>query len=406
MKTLLRVISAATLGFGFVVACSPVQFGMDTSKCEEVGETCVVDESGNYKFDYSVTAGGGKVDILIVNDNSASMSFEQRALADRFNNFVQRLDQRKVDYRIAITTSDISNQVSGGTEGNNPRAINQNGALQDGRLITFGNGAKYLTPTTSNRVNLFRGAIERPETKQCETFIANWVKANGIRSTELGSALQTQYDQQYKVNCPSGDERGIYAANLVLNNNPDSFMRPDAYFVVIFLADENVRSNFFYAPVSEDRAGTFAQNFLNKYGTSKTMKAHAVVVKSDGCLTTQNSQTLLDSSGAPVSATTGFVSGSKGNEFLGLTNAGWGVSVDICSLNYTTALGDINTSIEDQIKDVRLLCANPQDLQVSINGTPAAATGYSVSVVGNLLTINPKLAVGDQINLSYSCTSL
>ena len=98
---------AATLSFliGLYVGCSPVKFSLDDSKCKENG--CIVVD-GKYSFNYTATAGYGKVDILIVNDNSASMSFEQARLAPRFANFIGDLDSRNIDYRIGMTTTDVS----------------------------------------------------------------------------------------------------------------------------------------------------------------------------------------------------------------------------------------------------------------------------------------------------------
>ncbi len=109
MKTLTR-LAALFIFVGFYVACSPVKFSLDDSQCKEDG--CVVVD-GKYAFDYTATAGYGKVDILIVNDNSASMSFEQARLAPRFSCFISDLDSRSIDYRIGMTTTDVSGSRAG-----------------------------------------------------------------------------------------------------------------------------------------------------------------------------------------------------------------------------------------------------------------------------------------------------
>src|SRR5690348_8387825 len=89
---------------GSYTACSGVRFSkqVDVKQygdgCQQQGEASVQCEGTEY-----VT--GGKVDILIVDDNSASMSYEQARLASRFNNFINLLDSKYIDYRIAVTTT-------------------------------------------------------------------------------------------------------------------------------------------------------------------------------------------------------------------------------------------------------------------------------------------------------------
>ena len=46
-----------------------------------------------------------KVDILIVNDNSASMDAEQKKMGTRFGSFVSAFNG--IDYQIAMTTTDL-----------------------------------------------------------------------------------------------------------------------------------------------------------------------------------------------------------------------------------------------------------------------------------------------------------
>ena len=119
--------------------CSEVSFRKDPIvECQGRGSGSCVTSQGVDSFDYSIRFQPGKVDVLFVNDNSASMSWEQARIADRFVNFVQQLDGTGIDYRIGMVTTDVS------SSSNQPRAINQNGALQDGRLISFSSGMKFL----------------------------------------------------------------------------------------------------------------------------------------------------------------------------------------------------------------------------------------------------------------------
>lgn len=377
MSTLTR-LAAMSFIVGFYVGCSPVNFALDESKCKDLEDTCVV-ENGKFSITDTFIAGAGKVDILIVNDNSASMSFEQNRLAPRFQNFIQNLEAKQTDYRIGMTTTDVTSSGKGG------------------KLLSFGSGA-YLTPKTgssqTDRLNLFNSVIQRPETIACENFIANWFKTYGNNNG-------AEYTRQYNANCPSGDERGIYAANLVVKNNPSNFIRSDAHLAVIFLSDENVRSGTESMEIN-DQAGTLINNVRSTLGQDKfnSLSVHAIVVKDSTCLAQQNDQTL----GNPaVASTRGLVRGSIGSEYLKFmqTTPAWGVAADICSANYTGQLGDIQTSIESRTKDRMLKCSNPEELQVTFSGSTVAH-----HVEGRVLKFDQYLAPGSSVTLKYKCTSL
>lgn len=375
MKTLTRM-AAFSFFVGLYVGCSPVKFSLDDSKCKDSG--CVV-ENGKYAFNYSQTAGRGKVDILIVNDNSASMSFEQARLAPRFQSFISDLDNQKIDYRIGMTTTDVS-----GSNG--------------GRLLSFG-GNPYLVPSTGNKVALFNQTIQRSETLACEKFIANWIRNNG---GSLSAIESSAYSQAYAQNCPSGDERGVYAANLVIQNNPSNFIRSDAHLAVIFLSDEDERSGLYgnggYALDQMDQPGHLINNVKSSLGADKfnSLSVHAIVVKDNNCLAQQNNQTLDN-----YSPTTGLVTGSIGTVYMSFTNNGWGMAADICSNDYPSQLGQIRSKITERIKDIMLNCSNPQDLIVTVSGSPV---GYNL--VGKSLKFNQYLSPGTSVSLSYKCDSL
>lgn len=380
MRTLVKYI-ALSLFIWLYLGCSPVKFSLDDSKCKDNG--CVVvetDGGSKYSFNQSVTAGYGKVDILIVNDNSASMSFEQARLAPRFKNFIADLDAKKIDYRIAMTTTDVS-----GSKG--------------GSLLSFKEGISYLTPSQTDRLSLFEATIQRQETLKCEKFIADWIRSNGGNRSSINSA---GYASAYSQNCPSGDERGVYAANLVIDSNPSNFIRSDAHLSIIFLSDEDERSGLYqdqgFALNDLDQPATLVSKVKEKLGAEKfnSLSVHAIVVKDQSCLTQQSSQT-LDS----YSPTTGLVTGSVGNVYLSFVKQGWGNSADICSEDYSSQLGQIRSDITNRIKDVLLNCSSPTDLVVTVSGSQ---TAYSLE--GKKLKFSKHLEPGTVVNLSYKCGSL
>ncbi|RZJ74106.1 MAG: hypothetical protein EOO45_09410, partial [Flavobacterium sp.] len=258
LKRAFKFLSAPAL-VAIYVGCSPVSFEKDSeiNKCQNFGQSCI-SANGRDTFDYTVSAAGGTVDILIVDDNSASMSFEQARLADRLSNFIQNLEAQKADYRIAVTTTDIA------TSANPPRVVNMNGALQNGKLIQFPNGEYFLTNnsgTLAQKDEWFKKTISRQETIACENYIRNNFGKPG-------------YSGNYDANCPSGDERGVFAANMVVKMNPHSFIRKDSHFAIIFLADEDeaVTYNAAGVPVYHledmDQPDTLIANVSQTYGAA------------------------------------------------------------------------------------------------------------------------------------------
>lgn len=375
---------------GAIAACSPVRFSNDEMKVCENNQGCIVDENGMVQYGpFIFKIGSGKADILFVNDNSASMSFEQSKMAQRFANFVQNLDTQKVDYRIAMTTTDIESS-------RNPRRlINKDGALQNGELITFQDNSRYLTPQSANRVNLFNLAITRPETLQCENFIRNYLSQYGPNSRDT-----VDYNNKYFDNCPSTDERGVYAANLTVMNNYHSFVRPDANLTVILLSDEDARSEQYamgnpdYLLESLDQPATFASMMQSKY-PGKMWNFHTFIVRDQQCKTQQRNQ-ILDSLGRPV------VEGSYGNLYsqFNLTlrddaNRPRGLMLDICSNDYTTPLGQISTNISDRLQDLVLKCSDPISLSILPASVMWTKTGSVIKFT--------QPAPGTEVSVSYKC---
>jgi hypothetical protein len=373
------------------VGCSPVNFAKDEelSKCQGSGKNCISKNGKDY-FDESINAAGGLVDILIVDDNSASMSFEQTRLAARFNGFIQNLENQKADYRIAITTTDIS------SAGNPPSSINKNNALQDGHLIEFPNGSYFLTSASGTLVQKnewFKTTIQRKETLDCESFIRN----NFGKST---------YNSAYAANCPSGDERGINAANLVVKNNPNSFIRPNSHLAIIILSDEDERSQLYWynekSPESYpgydlenfDLPQTLLNNVRATYGGGKAVSIHSIITMTQSCKNIQDNQLVVNG--------TAVVNGSYGLIYNKASQMTQGVVGDICASDYTSQLGQISTNILSRVNSALLACENPSDLLVSIIGQP----GVTYSISGREVRFSAQLSPGTRVGLKYTCNTL
>src|SRR5437868_13274459 len=88
---------------GTVIACSPTKFSQSKNAnvlCDNNVANCVVSPQ-SIDVTQSFKVGSGKVDILFVNDNSASMSKAQVQMAAKFSGFIQSLDSKSINYRIA-----------------------------------------------------------------------------------------------------------------------------------------------------------------------------------------------------------------------------------------------------------------------------------------------------------------
>ncbi|MCM2280874.1 MAG: hypothetical protein NDI61_03400 [Bdellovibrionaceae bacterium] len=384
LKDYWKLLSVGGL-VSYFLACSPVQFNkIPAPPCHGSGLMCVqtCNESGCVeKFENVKTVGAGAVDILFVNDNSGSMSYEQNHMGAKFPNFIQSLGH--LDYRIAITTTD----VSGAT---NAVGVPRASSRQDGALLDFGSGLKFIDRNTSNAVGLFDSTIRRQETLECEQ-----------------SGYQT-------ASCPSGDERGIYAANLAIDRNDGGFLRPTAPLAIVILADEDVRSGMY--PGGSRQAGTTGYNSsplfpLNDYDLpetlvsrfkakfpTKSLSVHSIVIKNNdsSCLSTQSGQ------GGNVN-----VVGSYGRLYEQLSTQAGGVIGSICSSDYGQELGQIAYEIQNQVTSMSFVC-RPIDDKYHVEFFPKPS--YDVIATPDferlVVEFDRALPPETKIQLSYSCEKM
>lgn len=386
-------LGIASVVFGYFAACSPVQFEkMPEAPCGSEGVACIQKCTGanciqSYTLEKRV--GEGLVDILFVDDNSGSMSQEQRKMAERFPTFLQTLDARGLDYRIAITTTDVSSTFSSTPAGikNPPSQWNGNGAYQDGKLLEFSSGLKFLTRDTPSKYDLFTQTIQRKETLDCE-------------------------NSNYQ-SCPSGDERGIFAANLTLDREAKmpEFIRPTAHLAIIVLSDEdergmsdarsaendNDRSVMAMYPLeSYDLPETLISRFKQQF-PSKTLSVHSIIVKPNepgkACLRAQTGQ-----SGNP------FIRGTEGYSYEKLSNRTGGVVGSICESDYGAQLQQIGYSLASEVTSLPFSCRPIND---DFDVTFEPALGHDVNVTADfdkmVLQIGEQLPPMTKVTLKYDC---
>ena len=368
----------------YFVACSPVKFNKLASDtdCANVGgqaaciQSCDANGSCFAEYDIKKQVGKGVADILFVDDNSGSMSPEQQRMADSFPTFMSSISQ--TDYRVAITTTDVSgvDRASGQSTSNFP-------AGRDGALVDFGSGAgKFLTPTSGNVDALFKSQIKRDETLACEA--SNYASGS----------------------CPSADERGIFAAHLAASRNDSGFIRSTGHMAIIVLADEDVRSNLYcdgksgnclssFNLKSQDKPAFFLEDFKKRY-PGKTISVHSIIVENQIDPACQSKQT--GQLGNPN------ISGSIGTQYKALSNMTGGVVGSICATNYQSQLGQIGSVIVDQINNIGFACTPYQgQFALYLNGSPANNSQYTVDQSKWVIDFTTALPANTQIQLTYKC---
>lgn len=390
MGSLIR-IGFAVLTVGYFLACSPVKFeGVEAEgpRVEEKAFICEKVQRGDIFVQKCVTekmVGEGLVDILIVNDNSGSMSTEQAKMADRFSTFVQSMGS--LDYRIAMITTDVSSHFSSTPAGvqNLPAEQNGNGKWQDGNLIEFAPGVKFLDRSTPNKETLFANTIKRQETLTCE---------------------QSGYQ-----NCPSGDERGIFAANLALDKEGTvaQFMRPTAHLAIIILSDEDERGlsdprsvqtpsdeqlRQMYPLENYDLPQTLVSRFQSRY-PDKTLSAHSIVVPDNDCRDKQTGQS------------NSWIRGVVGYSYIALSSLTGGKVGTICADDYGSQLTQIGFALKDRVTSLPFQCRplNDNEWDVKYNPKPVNAIDVVADFNNMSLNIKGELPPLTKVRLEYFCAA-
>lgn len=375
--------------FSYFAACAPVKFSADTvatcgtngaapciQKC--VGLSCI----NSYSAEQVVAT--PLVDILIVDDNSGSMSPHQVKFASAFSGFIAQLDSAQLDYRLAITTTDISNKYSpsGMNSSNGPDAFNGMGALQDGNLISFAANTSFISNTVPNRDALFMNTIKRDETVHCE---------------------QSGYNE-----CPSDDERAIFALNLATDNSLSQFVRPTAHMAVIILANEDERGlsdprsiksdndkaliNLFPLETN-DLPATFISKFQSKF-PSKTLAVHSIIVK-------PGDTACLSSETHPAQ----YIVAKEGYSYSSLSTSTGGLQLSICDSNYTANLKAISDAIQADAISLKFQC-RPIGDHYTVSYTPQPAVLPNSTPDWSTLSLRfDKMPAGTKVKLSYDCAS-
>lgn len=244
-----------------------------------------------------------KIDILWVIDNSGSMDSSQQNLTDNFASFISGFVNKDLDYKMAFTTTDAYNGLSG--YANRPVCAQFRDRALDFNCNNIGgynaSGYKVLTPTS-------------PGPAQIES-----VFRHNARTGVWGS----------------GTERGLLSMFASLTheiNNQYNFLRDDSFFTVIIVSDEfdsSGRAPGYTTGTTVESYVNFLDDLTNSSGALRRYSVNAIVVKDNAC------RDFLNDS---------FTGRSIGQAYIDMATATGGISTSLCG-NFAQDLEAISDGI-------------------------------------------------------------
>ncbi|MAE75129.1 MAG: hypothetical protein CL675_13635 [Bdellovibrionaceae bacterium] len=252
------------------------------------------------------------LDVLVVIDNSSSMSEERKKLGQAMQNFTDVLSD--VDWQLAITTTDVKTNQAG----------------RRGTLLPYkmNNNKKVINKQDSNYKDSFLEAVQRPRSN-CSIF-----------------------------SCNSDDEQPMKATILAMEqSDSDSrdLFRNKADIAVLIVSDEDEKSSGGYSATKPDEV---LDTLAEVWGDSKRLRAFAVIVQPGDreCLNSQSSRSY---------------EGVLINELVERTG---GTTASICDNDYAAGLKKIGEQAKELLNYVELLQVPEGELDVHF--TPQSNTAW------------------------------
>jgi hypothetical protein len=178
-----------------------------------------------------------KVDVLWVIDNSGSMASRQENLAKNFQSFIDLFSKGAVDFRIAVTTTDIFKDQG-----------------------QFKGTPRILTPTTPNLAAAFSTNIK--------VGITGSPYEAGLQAAQMAIERQAKTNEPKVAqieSCQNACKGDLRCIEDCPNKTPIDFLRPGAFLYLVFVTDE------------EDRSGQDFRYFYRAFETAKGVGNDATV---------------------------------------------------------------------------------------------------------------------------------
>lgn len=183
-----------------------------------------------------------KVDILFVIDNSGSMEYEQKSMANRVRNFLDVV--HGLDWQIGVTTTDPRNSVTWG----------------DGQLLPM----KGLKSTY-----ILHSAMNEEESRK--------ILSNTLQRSETGSGLEQGILATYRMLERAQISTGVNA----------KLIREGAHFAVVLISDEDESAN-----EMRNDPNNLVKYIQDTYKEQKNFSFHSIISRpgDQACLSTQGAR--------------------------------------------------------------------------------------------------------------------
>ena len=295
-------------------------------------------------FDVTIDPKLNKVDILLVIDNSKSMTQERSELANRLEGFVAQLDSEGIDWQMCYMTTHYYQNSSASVA-----------------MSWVGYGQKVLNNSVSNKATIFRDSINGVPLGQ---------SGDGSRS-EVGIAVT--YDAISK------------------SQNQNCF-RNDAALATILISDEDEDScggRCGSSLMSISQPDNLIQHVKSTFSNSKPFTFHSIVIKPNDpiCFNIQGGQ------GWPA---------FYGEVYADLSTKTGGIVGDVCASDYTNQLQNIGNRISNTLGSLTLDCA---PVSGSLNLIIQGSTGSTYQLAGNKIIFTPALTEGTRVYGTYQCSN-
>lgn len=342
------------------------------------------------------------IDVLIVVDNSQSMVATQQKLADNFPSFIQKFIANGYDFKIAVTTSDA---FIGGETPSYGEFLGQCATCTIGKTY-FNQGANSpVRVIASSDYNLYSSAEQARLTSD---FTSN--------------VLVGVQDGSYTIG--KNDPRHLSSMHAALNSSAGGtspnigFHRPDAYFAVISVTDQDDKSCLNSNKCNNNHlALSMFQNYLATYTSKTTYDASGTVtgtvsgtVKDDF---SASAIAILDSvCDNQITSAGGGTGGAHqiSTRLTGLASMTGGSQMSLCA-DFSLALDGLAGQILSAAKPMYYLDKKAIEASISviINGVtvPKSTTNgwsYSDNGITGIVTINGttyKPAVGASVVINF-----